>query len=288
MQGKTPGPHGAHRAGRSWLLASIGLLLLSCRPPAAAPPHLPVEMLLREIDAASVRLQDFRGSAVVETSFADRRGRASLRIRYLNPARFRIDVHGSLFQILAVLLIHDRQVRLYIPRENTVFEGTVGTGDATIPGLDLTLEDVRAAVTGTVAPGRYGGVPVADYRQDGGSAAVTFVDGNGRRSLWIDTKTMSVTREVSESPANRATVTRTYERFRRRNGIWRPDRVRITREGHQAGTFELTYRTQAVNRGLKPADIDVRLPETVVRRPLEEAAPVFETMDGASDRSGRF
>ncbi|MDE2728520.1 MAG: hypothetical protein OXI19_10895, partial [Gemmatimonadota bacterium] len=50
-----------------------------------------------------------------------------------------------------------------------------------------------------------------------------------------------------------------------------------------AGTFELTYRTQSINRGLRPSDIGVRLPETVVRRPLEEAGTVFETVDGAPD-----
>ena len=288
MQGKTPGLHGARYFGRPWMLACIGLLILSCRPPAAAPNPMPVERLLRGIDVAAGSLQDFKGSAVVETSFADRRGRASLRIRYRNPARFRIDVHGSLFQIFAVVLIHDRRIRLYIPRENTVFEGTLETGDTSIPGLGLTLEDVRAAVTGTIMPGRYPGLPVVDYHHDTDSAAIFFEDGDGRRSLKIDTKTMTVTREVSESPVHRVTDTRTFGRFRRRNGVWRPDHVRITRDGQQAGTIELTYRTQSVNRGLKPADIDVRLPETVVRRPLEEAAPVFETMDDPSDRDGRF
>ena len=272
------------RSGRPWMIAAIGFLLLSCRPPPAAPPPLPVERILREIDGASGRLRDFRGSAVVETSFAGRRSRASLRIRYLNPARYRIDVHGSLFQILAVILIHDRRVRLYIPRENTVFEGTLGTRGASIPGLDLTLEDVHAAVTGTIAPGRYPGLPVADYRLDGGSAAVTLVDGDGRRSLWIDTGKMAVTRETLKSPTNRVSFTRTFERFRRRNRVWRPDRVRITRDGPRGGAFELTYRTQSVNRGLRPADLDVGLPGTVIRRPLEDAAPVFETMDGSPAR----
>ncbi len=282
----------------TWIVATIGPLLLSCRPPPATPPPLPVERLLREIDGASGRLGDFRGSAGVETSFAGRKGRASLRIRYLAPARYRIDVHGTLFQILAVILIHDRQVRLYIPRENTVFEGTLGTRDTSIPGLDLTLEDVHAAVTGTIAPGRYPGLPVAEYQRDGDRASVTLVDGGGRRTLWIDTDKMAVTREASDASVNRGSVTRTFGRFRRRNGVWRPDHVRITRDGPRGGTFELTYRTQSVNRGLRPSDIDVRLPETVIRRPLEDAAPVFETEDGStavgssasgsSTRSARF
>ena len=193
-------------------------------------------------------------------------------------------MHGALFQILAVVLIHDRRVRLYIPRDNTVFEGTLEARDASIPGLDLTLEDVRAAVTGTIAPGKYPGLPVADYLHDGDSAVVTFVDGGGRSTLWIDTGRMTVTREASESPVERVSVTRIYERFRKRNGVWRPDRVRITRDGPRAGTFELTYRTQSANRGQRPADVEVRLPGTVVRRPLEEAAPVFETADGAPVR----
>lgn len=266
------------------MLACLGLLLLSCRPPPPAPPLPPVEQLLLEIDAASRRLQDFRGSAVVRTSYADRRGRASLRIRYLSPARYRIDVHSALFQILAVVLIHDLRVRLYMPRENTVFEGTLEARDAPVPGLDLTLNDVHAAVTGTITPGRYQGLPVADYRREGNLAAVTLEDDEVRRTLWIDTGRMTVTREASESPVSRGfdtrSITRTFERFRDRNRVWRPDRVRITRDGPGAGTFELIYRTQSVNRGLQPSDIDVRLPETVVRRPLEEAETVFETVDG--------
>lgn len=273
------------RCGRLMMLACLGLLLLSCRPPPPATPPLPIEQLLQKIDAASRRLQDFRGSAVVETSYADRRGRASLRIRYLSPARYRIDVHGALFQILTVVLIHDLRVRLYMPRENTVFEGKLEARDASIPGLDLTLNDVHAAVTGTVAPGRYPGLPVADYRREGNLAAVTLGGDGGRRTLWIDTGRMTVTREVSESSVNRGsftgTVTRTFERFRNRNGVWRPDRVRITRDGPGTGTFELTYRTQSVNRGLRPSDIDARLPETVARRPLEEAGTVFKTVEGA-------
>lgn len=219
----------------------------------------------------------------METSFADHRGRASLRIRYLSPARFRIDVHGALFEILAVVLIHDLRVQLYLPRENTVFEGTLETRDASIPGLDLSLDDVHAAVTGTIAPGRYPWLPVTDYRLDGNTAAVTLGGDGGRRTLWIDTGRMTVTREASESPVNQGSVTRTFERFRNRNGVWRPDQVRITRDGPRAGTFELTYRTQSINRGLRPSDIGVRLPETVVRRPLEQAETVFETVDGAPD-----
>ncbi|MXX04355.1 MAG: hypothetical protein F4X08_10585 [Gemmatimonadetes bacterium] len=289
MPDNTSGRHGwtdRHgRTGRFWILACLGLLLLSCRPPPPAPPPLPVELLLQEIEAASRRLQDFRGSAGVETSFAGHRGRASLRIRYLSPARFRIDVHGALFEILAVVLIHDLRVRLYMPRENTVFEGTLETRDASIPGLDVTLDDVHTAVTGTIAPGRYQGLPVTDYRRDGNTAAVTLGDDSGRRTLWIDTDRMTVTREASESPVNQGSVTRsitrTFDRFRNRNGVWRPEKVRITRDGPRAGTFELTYRTQSINRGLRPSDIGVRLPETVVRRPLEEAGTVFETVDGA-------
>lgn len=277
--------------GRFRMLACLGLLLLSCRPPPPAPPPLPVELLLQEIDAASMRLRDFRGSAGVETSFAGQRGRASLRIRYLSPERFRIDVHGALFEILAVVLIHDRRVRLYMPRENTVFEGTIVARDASIPGLDLTLDDVHAAVTGTTAPGRYPGLPVTDYRRDGNTASVTFGGDGGRKTLWIDTDRMTVTRETSESPVSRGSVTesitRTFERFRNRNGVWRPDRVRITRDGPRAGTFELTYRTQSINRGLRPSDIGVRLPETVVRRPLEVAGTVFETADGATSPDRR-
>ncbi len=236
---------------------------------------------MQEIDSASASLQDFKGSASVETTFEGRRSRASLRIRYLHPARYRIDVHGALFQVLAVLLIHDRRVRLYIPRDNNVFEGTLGTNDARIPGLDLTLEDVRAAVTGSVEPGRYPGLPVVDYLHGRGSAAVTLEENGVRRSLWIDTGRMTVVREASESTVNRESVVRTFGRYRKWNGIWRPGHVRITRRGIQAGTIELTYKTQSVNRGLRPADIDVRLPETIIRRPLTEAVPVLETMDEA-------
>lgn len=219
----------------------------------------------------------------METSFAGQRSRASLRIRYLSPARFRIDVHGALFEILAVVLIQDLRVRLYMPRENTVFEGTLEAHEASIPGLDLTLDDVRAAVTGTTAHGRYQGLPVACYRRDDNTAVVTLGDDSGRRTLWIDTGRMTVTREVSESPVNQGSVTRTFERFRNRNGVWRPEKVRISRDGPRAGTFELNYRTQSINRGLRPSDIGVRLPESVVRRPLEEAGTVFETVDGARD-----
>ena len=280
-----------NKSGRIRLLACLGLLLLSCRPPPPAPPPLPVESLLREIDAASRRLKDFRGSAVVETSYAGQRSRASLRIRYLSPSSFRIDVHGALFQILAVVLIQDLRVRLYMPRENKVFEGALEARDSSIPGLDLTLDDVYAAVTGTIAPGKYLGLTVADYLHDGNTAVVTLGGDGGRRTLWVDTSKMTVSRESSESTVNQGTVsrsiTRTFERFRNRNGTWRPDRVRITRDGPWAGTFELTYRTQSVNRGLRPSDIGVLLPETVDRRPLEEAETVFETADGAPSRGRR-
>ena len=237
---------------------------------------------MRQMDEASARLRDLRGSARIETSFEGRRGRASLGIRYLSPARFRIDVHGPLFQVPAVLLVHDRRVRLYLPRENTVFEGTPGTRDTPIPGLALTLEDVRSAVTGVTEPGRYAGMTIVDYRYGGGTAAITLQDGDDNLSLQIDTEKKAVIREVRESPARRVSVVRTFGRFRKRNGTWRPGSVRMTRNGGMSGTLELTYRTQSVNRGLRPADVDVRLPATVIRRPLEEAAPVFETMDEAS------
>lgn len=282
MPGKSPGPVRSGLGWRNWIFACAGLLLFSCRPPHSEPEPLPVDLLLKEVDEASARLRDLRGSASIETSFEGRRGRAALRIRYLSPARFRIDVHGALFQVLAVLLIHDRRVRLYLPRENTVFEGNLETRDTPIPGLDLTLEDVRAAVTGTIESGRYAGMQIVEYRHGGGTAAVTLQDGGVNRSLRIDTEKKTVTREAWESPAARESVVRTFGRFRKRNGIWRPGSVRMTRSGGTSGAMELTYRTQSVNRGLRPADIDARLPETVIRRPLEEAAPILETMDEAS------
>jgi len=280
MPGKTGG---RFPSGRVWLPVLVGLLLFSCRPPPPATPPLAAELLLQEVDAASARLRDFRGSASVETSFEGRAGRASLRIRYLNPRRFRVDVHGTMFQVLAVLLIHDQRVRLYVPRENTVFEGSIGTGDARIPGLDMTLEDVHAAVTGSIGPGKYPGLPVVEYLQGGGSAAVTLEDGRLRRTLWIDTGNMTILREAAESTTGRESVVRTFGRYQRRNGIWRPGSVRITRDGLRAGSIELTYRTQSVNRGLLPADIDVRLPQSIIRRPLADAAPVLETMNEAGD-----
>ncbi len=270
------------RRWRAWILACAGLLLFSCRPPHTEPGHLPIDLLLQEMDEAAARLRDLRGSARIETSFEGRRGRASLRIRYLSPAQFRIDVHGPLFQVPAVLLVHDRLVRLYLPRENTVFEGMPGTRDTPIPGLDLTLEDVRSAITGAVEPGRYAGMRIVDFRYDGETATVTLQDGGDNLSLQIDTEKKTVIREARESPARRVSVVRTFGRFRKVNGIWRPGTIRMTRNGEMSGTMELTYRTQSVNRGLRPADIEVRLPATVIRRSLEEAAPVFETMDEAS------
>ena len=90
---------------------------------------------------------------------------------------------------------------------------------------------------------------------------------------------MAVIREASESRTGLESVVRTFGRYREINGIWRPGFVRIARDGAVAGMIELTYKTQSVNRGLRPADIDVRLPETIIRRPLADAAPVFETMD---------
>ena len=127
-------------------------------------------MLLQTIDSASENLRDFRGSASVKTSFDGRNFRASVRLRYLDPGRYRIDVEGPMFQILAVLLIHNHSVRLYIPRENTVFEGILETRFTTIPGLGMSLEDVHHTVTGTIEPGRYRRLPVVDYRYRGHSA----------------------------------------------------------------------------------------------------------------------
>ncbi len=283
MQGRKTG---LFRIGPGWrggMLACAGLLLFSCRPPHSAPDPLPVDLLLQKMDEAAAGLRDFSGSASIKTSFEGRRGRASLRIRYLSPARFRIDIqHGTVFQVPTVLLVHDYRVRLYLPRENTVFEGAPGTRDTSIPGLGLTLEDIRSAVTGAIEPGRYAGMRNVEYLDGGGTAAVTLRDGGVTRSLWIDTEKTAVTREVWESPATGESVIKTFGRYRKRNGIWRPGSVRITRSGGTSGTMELAYRTQSVNRGLSPADVDVRLPDTVIRRPLEEAAPVFETLDEAS------
>ncbi len=286
MQGKATGLLRSSPGRRGLMLACAGLLLFSCRPPHSVTNPIPVDILLQEIDSAAACLQDLRGSARIATSFEDRAGRAALRMRYLSPARFRIDVHGTLFQVLAVLLIHDRRVRIYLPRENTVFEGVLGTSDARIPGLDLTLEDVRTGVTGSIEPGRYARMQIVDYQDRDGMVAVTLRDGDSLVSLRIDREKAAVIREVRTSSARGESVTRTFERLRKRNGLWRPGSVRIERRGSLSGTMELTYRTQSVNWGLRPADLDVRLPETVERRPLEEAAPVLGTMEEASVDGG--
>ena len=184
-----------------------------------------------------------------------------------------------MFQILAVLLIHNHSVRLYIPRENTVFEGILETRFTTIPGLGMSLEDVHHTVTGTIEPGRYRRLPVVDYRYRGHSAIITLQDERERKTLWIDTEKGMVMREESESLTDQGSAVRSFHRYRERNGIWRPGSIQIIRKSGKARTLELKYKTQSINRGLQPADIEVYLPDTVLHRPLDEAAPIHEIMD---------
>ena len=40
--------------------------------------------------------------------------------------------------------------------------------------------------------------------------------------------------------------------------------------------IKMKYRTQSVNRGLRVVDLDLALPKTVLKRPLNEAILVYK------------
>ncbi len=236
----------------------------------------PAELLLKQVDSAAIPLQNFRGSASIETFVSGIKSRASLRIRYLNPRQYRIDIDGPLFQVLAIILVNNKKVKIYLPRENTVFVGTLKTDSEQIPGLPLSLEDIHNTIIGGIKSENYLDLPILDYRYSNNIATLKLQDGNITRTLLINTKNMTLLSETSISKTNEKSIIRTFDRYRKRNGIWRPSTVKITRKEMITEIIKMKYRTQSVNRGLRVVDLDLALPKTVLKRPLNEAILVYK------------
>ena len=96
--------------GQNWILINTLILVTSCHQDISqswSKSSPPAELLLKQVDSAAIPLQNFRGSASIETFVSGIKSRASLRIRYLNPRQYRIDNDGPLFQVLAIILVNN-------------------------------------------------------------------------------------------------------------------------------------------------------------------------------------
>lgn len=270
----------SHPIYRIWLTMLLGLFLLDngCAPSEvrtiSSPPS--PDVLLARLNQATSRLQDLKGSAHVSVSLKDRQGRVSIRFQFRQPDHLKIYVQGAFLQILAVLSIEQETVQLYIPQDNVVFGGTLADNDVVVPGMRVPLSDVRTAVTGLTDLSMVQTRDVMDYGRDGDQYRMTIQDAveETTRMLWIDPDRSVITRE-EERLAGGIVIHRSFERYARKNGVWRPGRIRITRVTIEGGSLDLTYDTQTVNSGLTHADLSLTLPRSIRRLPLSQA--VFDT-----------
>ncbi len=246
----------------------VSLSLTACRPPSDPSKPLPVATILSRLEDASNRIKDFKGSADIVAFINDRRGRVSARIRYLTPDLYRIDIQGGFMQIIAVLLIEDQNVFIYTPRENTLFEGTLHDHDVVVPGLQIPLADIRTAAIGLANLQPYMEGPITEYRYENGQARITVQQAGHTKTIWVNLQKSVVVKE-EEQLGERTSVTRLFEQYNKRKGIWRPSRIKI-RSDIKEESMDLVYHTQSINGGLTRADLTVLFPESVIRRPLHE------------------
>ena len=251
---------------------SVFLSFTACHPPSNPSNPPSVSVILSRLETASNRIRDFKGSADVVASLNDHRGRVSTRIRYLAPDQYRLDIQGGFMQIIAVLFIDDQHVMLYTPQENTLFEGTLHDQDVVVPGLQIPLADIRTAVIGLANLQPYLEGPISEYRYENGLAVLSVRQSDRIRTIWIDPQKSVVLKEEVREGLDGASVTRTFEQYNRRKGIWRPGRVRIL-SGIKEESMDLIYHTQSVNEGLTGTDLTFHFPESVIRRPLQEMMP---------------
>lgn len=248
-----------------------------CRPSVHdIPPDLTPDILLDRLHSEASRLQDFKGSALISMRVEGRKGRVSSRIQFKQPHHLKIHVQGGFMQVLAVLSIHGQVVQLYIPRENTVFEGNLADSDVVIPGMRVPLSDIRTAATGIVDLSEYQPQNVIRYRWEDGMYRLTVQDTVSElstRTIWVDPKRSVITRE-EEQHSDGKKIVRTFEHYKRYKNIWRPSRIRITRDGED-DTLDLTYNTQTLNSGLTIADLMLTLPRSIKHLPLNQA--VFQS-----------
>ena len=250
------------------IFISIFLSLSACRPPSDPANPLPVSTILKNLEDATRRIKDFKGGANIAAYINDRRGRVGARIQYLAPDRYRIDIQGGFMQIMAVLLIEDQNVLLYTPRENTLFEGALHDHEVVVPGLRISLIDMRTAALGLIDLQPYVEGPITEYRYENGQALISIRQAGRTRTIWVDPRKSVVIKE-EERQGDEISVTRTFEQYNKRKGIWRPGRIKI-RSDVREESMDLVYYTQSVNGGLTRADLTVRFPDSVIRRPLRE------------------
>lgn len=242
--------------------------------PGTAPSlRLTPGALLSQVEAASSRLIDLKGLALVSATLDDRRGRVGTRILFRHPDHLKILIDGPFGQILGVIALNGETVQVYLPLQNTVFEGSIGEQfDGAIPGWPVRLSDIRTSVIGLIDLTPYGRARLLESRQEGDQYILTMQADAERttRTVWIDAARLVVIREEEERGAGRRIV-RTFEHYIRTKGIWRPSRVRIASEETQEAVT-VQFQTQTVNTGLSAADLALVLPKTVKRLPLSRAA----------------
>ena len=247
---------------------SIALTLIACRPPANPTNPSAVNEILGRLEETASRIKDIKGSADVVAFINNQRGRAGVRIRFIAPDRYRIDIHAGVMQVIAVILLDGDSVKLYTPRENTLYEGRLLDQDVLVPGLLIPLADIRTAAVGMIKLQPYLDGPITDYRYENGDALISIQKEGLTRTIWVDVQKSVVIRE-EEQHSNGFKVSRAFLKYNKRKGIWRPGRIQILSDRQEA-SMDLVYNTQSTNGGLTHADLSVRFPSSVIRRSLKE------------------
>ena len=190
--------------------------------------------------------------------------KGSLRIRYLSPDIYRVDViaagvpgaaGGSSF------LVEGDSTLVYVSAGGEAETRSIEeVGVVTfLRDFDLALADLKALVV----PGAYldllSPVGVACKSVRGGYLLEGYSPYGDLLAIWIDRDKDAVVKSIRSRRSGLPIVETKLERFKRLEGVWRPMRRTIRHFGQDA-SLSVQYDVILVDTGLGREDLQIRMP----------------------------
>lgn len=247
------------------------LLLLSMHVACAPPPQVRrtwnqtdgLTALWPMLDGELAALHHLTAEADVELLQGDLRERATALVMLRGEDLFRFEVRGPFYSHVFTAVQEGDSLTVYGPAVGGAWKGSArGALLAQLTGIDLGAYSLARALLGLVETSADPGVAEVEYpRAD--LAIATFVEGEGRRRLWLDVHRGLVVRERIEGPSAMPLVERTMAEYARVGEVLLPRRVDIEQG---SAHIALRYKRYDTERVLRAEDVVHGIPDEALRR----------------------
>ena len=179
------------------LIAANLALLAACAPKRVLYPPLPSVPVPKNYLAALLQSERYcreaYGTVKIKISSPVSTFSTKNIFFFKHPEFFRLEVLGFLSQTALLILADSKTIRLFVPSENRLYQGTSSPENIyLLTGMYLNHEDFLSFLLGH-PPVSWSEASIITHQQDGNDYCFTIIDGTKKQRLWINPEKNRVT-----------------------------------------------------------------------------------------------